>query len=238
LSEQGRRASDYVSLWLLAVAFGWVEASLVLYLREIHLIQESQAAVSGSALQVTLVSIPARFVLLEVVREAWTLILLGAAAWLAGRRIADRIGAFLVLFGVWDLVYYAVLWIVSGWPESVRAWDILFLIPLPWVAPVWAPATVASIFIVAGSYLFWTPERTRAYRSADGAILVLAAGIVVASFLVEWRAAAEHRVPDAFPAGLFWAGVILGVVWFTRRERGDVRPRAGSSARRQSASVR
>jgi hypothetical protein len=216
---RGWRMPSYVSLWLLALAFGWVEASLVLYLREIYLVQSSQAAMTSQAgLQVTLVSIPSRYVRLEIVREAWTLVLLAAAGWLAGRRLADRLGAFLLLFGIWDLTYYAVLWLVSGWPESLRAWDILFLIPLPWVAPVWAPATVAAIFIAAGSYLFWTPDRPREYGHADIAILSSAACAVVAAFLVEWRAAAEQRIPEAFPTWLFWAGVSLGTTWFIRRE--------------------
>ena len=75
-------------------------------------------------------------------REACTLVLLAAVAWLAGHRAADRIGAFFVSFGIWDLTYYAVLRLLSGWPDSIRTLDILFLIPLPWVAPVWAPVTV------------------------------------------------------------------------------------------------
>ena len=36
------------------------------------------------------------------------------------------------------------------WPESLSTWDILFLIPLPWVGPVWAPVLVALSMIVCG----------------------------------------------------------------------------------------
>ena len=207
------RRVAYASLWVLALAFGWIEASVVVYLREVSL------EGAGQAVQVTLVSLPSHLVALEMAREAWTIVLLGAVAWLAGRRPADRAAAFLVSFGIWDLAYYATLRLVSGWPDSLNAWDILFLIPLPWVAPVWAPVTVATLFVVAGSYVFWTPERERRYRLRDLAVLAVAALLTVASFLMEWRAAADHHVPERFPAWLFLAGVVLGTVWFLQVER-------------------
>jgi hypothetical protein len=208
------RRIAYASLWVLALAFGWIEASAVMYLREVSLEGPGQAGV-----QVTLVSLPSHLVALEMAREACTIVLLGAVAWLAGRRPADRAAAFLVSFGIWDLAYYATLRLVSGWPQSLNAWDILFLIPLPWVAPVWAPVTVATLFVVAGSYVFWTPVRERRYRAGDLAVLAVAALLTVASFLMEWRTAADHRVPERFPAWLFWAGVVLGTSWFLPLER-------------------
>jgi hypothetical protein len=158
-----------------------------------------------------------------MVREACTILLLGAVAWLAGRRPAGRAGAFLLAFGIWDLTYYAALKLVSGWPDSLSAWDILFLIPLPWVAPVWAPVTVATLFVAAGSYLFWTSERERRYRWPDIGVLVASVLLTIAAFLVESRAAIDHRVPEQFPVWLFGTGVVLGTVWFLRVERGVAR---------------
>ena len=116
-----------------------------------------------------------------------------------------------------------------GWPDTLSAWDILFVIPLPWVAPVWAPVTVATLFVAAGSYLFWTPERERRYRWPDIGVLVVSALLTIAAFLVESRAAIDHRMPEQFPVWLFRAGVVLGMVWFLRVERGvarksDMRP--------------
>jgi len=159
----------------------------------------------------------------EMAREACTMLLLGAVAWLAGRRGADRAGAFLLSFGIWDLTYYGVLKLVVGWPDTVSAWDILFLIPLPWVAPVWAPVTVATIFVAVGSYLFWTAERERRYRWSDIGVLVVSATLTIAAFLVESRAAIDHRMPEQFPVWLFVAGVVLGTVWFLRVEHGVAR---------------
>ena len=214
-----RRRPAYASLWILALAFGWIEAAVVVYLREIYLREASlQGAASVTSFLFSLVSLPGHLVAVEMVREACTLLVLGAVAWLAGRRYADRAGAFLLAFGIWDLTYYADLKLVLGWPDSLSTWDILFLIPLPWVAPVWAPATIAVVFVLTGSYLFWTPERQRRYGKVDLAILVASAVLTMAAFLTEWRAVAGHRVPEQFPVWLYWTGVVLGTAWFMHVE--------------------
>ena len=219
MGNQERR-SAYVSLWVLALALGWIEASVVVYLRQIY---TQEVFLQGTnyiaGLQVSLVSLPSHLVAVEIAREACTILLLGAVAWLAGRRPAARAGAFLLSFGIWDLTYYAALKVVLGWPDSLSAWDILFLIPLPWVAPVWASVTVATLFVVAGSYLLWTSERARRYRWPDAGVLAAGALLTIAAFLVEWRAAADHCVPERFPVWLFSAGVVLGTAWFLRVER-------------------
>jgi hypothetical protein len=166
------RHGAHASLWLYALAFGWIEASVVVYLREIAIRERALQATSYLPnLQVPLVSLPGTLVALEMAREACTLVLLAAVAWLAGRRVSDRMGAFLLAFGIWDITYYAALRLVSGWPASSRTWDILFLIPSPWVAPVWAPVTIATLFSIAGTYLFWTADRARRYRWPDVGVL-------------------------------------------------------------------
>jgi hypothetical protein len=220
MRNQKRRAG-YASLWVFALAFGWIEASVVVYLRQIYMREAALNATSGlEGLQITLVSLPGHLVGLEMAREACTILLLGAVAWLAGSRSRERVGAFLLSFGVWDLTYYAVLKLVAAWPDSLSTWDILFLIPLPWVAPVWAPATVATVFVLAGSYLFWTAEHERSYRWPDVVILAASALMTIAAFLVESQAAIDHQVPERFPLWLFSAGVIVGTAWFLRVEQG------------------
>jgi hypothetical protein len=51
--------------------------------------------------------------------------------------------AFCVSFGVWDILYYAWLWVLLGWPPSLLTWDVLSLIPVPWIGPVLAPLIVS-----------------------------------------------------------------------------------------------
>jgi hypothetical protein len=223
MASRERRAT-YISLWIVALSFGWIEAAVVVYLRELYLREASLHPVTFADLQITMVSLPSRLITMEIAREACTLLLLGGVAWLAGRRFADRAGAFLIAFGIWDLTYYGVLALVTGWPDTLRAWDILFLIPAPWVAPVWAPMTVALLFIGAGTYLFWSADRARRYRWVDVAVLAMSVLLTLAAFLVESRAAIDHRMPERFPTWLFWAGVVAGTAWFAAVES---RSRAG-----------
>jgi hypothetical protein len=215
MRKHDRRAA-YVSLWVFALAFGWIEGSVVVYLREIFARGISSAVTTD--LQVPVVSLSGYLAGVEITREACTILLLAAVAWLAGHNVAGRMGAFLLSFGIWDLTYYGVLKLVLGWPDSLSTWDVLFLIPLPWVAPVWAPVVVASVFVVAGSSLFWTSEVDRRYGWADIGVLVASAFTTVAAFLLQSRAAMERQVPERFPSWIFWAGVVLGLAWFLRVE--------------------
>ena len=222
------RRGAYTSLWCCALAFGWIEASAVAYLREIAIRERALYVTSHLPnLPVPLVSLPGTLVALEMAREACTLVLLGAVGWLAGRRAADRIGGFLLAFGIWDTTYYAALRLVTGWPESSRTWDILFLIPSPWVAPVWAPVAIATLFMIGGMLSFLDGDRARRYRWPDVGVLLVAAGLTLAAFLAGSNAVIDHRLPDRFPLWVFWSGVILGIVCFARVERREAQVREG-----------
>ena len=83
-------------------------------------------------------------------REAATLVMLLGVAMLAGTDRWDRIALFCIAFGVWDIAYYVWLWVFLRWPPSLLTWDVLFLIPVPWVGPVVAPVIVSVVMIVGG----------------------------------------------------------------------------------------
>ena len=101
-------------------------------------------------------------------------------------------------------------------------WDLRFLIPLPWVAPVWAPATVAAIFVAAGSYLFWTSTRVRRYTPGDVAIILGSAAAIVGACLVEWRVVFSREVPQHFPLWLYLGRRRRRYLWFVHAERRGV----------------
>ncbi len=203
-------AGRYVWLWLLGIAVGYVEGAVVVYLRALYYPE-------GFHFPVLLIS--DRLAAVEIAREAASILLLSAAARLAGERFLERFGAFMVLFGVWDLVYYVVLAVLVGWPASLADWDILFLIPVPWVGPVWAPCLVSVVLVVAGSWLYWTAERPRHVQPLDWAVEVAAGLLVVGAFVAEWRVVPEQRVPESFPAWILLGGLALGVAWLLRVER-------------------
>jgi hypothetical protein len=61
----------------------------------------------------------------------------------------ERWALFLWMFAFWDISYYAGLWLIIRWPPSLFTQDVLFLIPTPWMAPVWFPILVSLLAIAA-----------------------------------------------------------------------------------------
>ncbi len=77
------------------------------------------------------------------------MIMLGSVAVLAGSRARERWGGFLWSFAIWDITYYIGLWATLRWPSSLKDYDVLFLIPVPWVSQVWFPVLVSSLSMLA-----------------------------------------------------------------------------------------
>lgn len=129
------------------VAFGFVEAAVVVYLRAaLDLIAPGGGAV---AYPPALGSIPGHLLGTEMVREAATIVMLVTIALLAARRARERWAVFLLVFALWDLFYYAGLRLLIGWPPSLRSDDILFLLPVPWLSDVWFPLLVSGLSVAA-----------------------------------------------------------------------------------------
>src|SRR6266516_7032577 len=139
---EGRR---WLVVALYAVAMAWVEAAVVYYLRSlIDRIEPYQPYP---------LPVARGFGEAELIREIATLIMLFTVGWLAGATWRARLGYSVVAFGVWDIFYYVFLRVLTGRPKSLLDWDILFLIPLPWWGPVWAPTSIALLMILWGTFI-------------------------------------------------------------------------------------
>jgi hypothetical protein len=145
-----------LTLALFGASFGLVEAAVVVYLRAaagvsgqyVSTTPELQAATYQEA-AASLAHIPAGLRAVEGYREAATMVMLCTVALLAGARAKERWGGFLWVFAVWDIAYYTGLWATLRWPSSLKDYDVLFLIPVPWVAQVWFPVLVSALSLVA-----------------------------------------------------------------------------------------
>jgi hypothetical protein len=93
-------------------------------------------------------NVPPKYLKIEISREAATIVMLVMIALVAGTTWTEWIIFFLWTFAFWDLFYYLSLYILIKWPPSLRTTDVLFLIPVPWIAPVWFPVAVSSGTIV------------------------------------------------------------------------------------------
>ena len=127
---------------IFGAAFGFVEAAVVVYLR-------ADAGLWPSPQERTVSAFPASLLTVECVREAATMIMLGVIAWIAAQRLREKAVAFLWTFALWDFTYYVWLRVSIGWPTSLINPDLLFLIPVPWVAQVWFPLLVSGLTAMA-----------------------------------------------------------------------------------------
>jgi hypothetical protein len=149
-------------LALFATAMGWLEAVVVVYLRALLGVAHGSAAPAPDELTRRLASLP-WLIGTEQGREAATIVMLATVAWLAAPRLRLRLGAFLVAFGAWDIVYYLALYVLLRWPPGLATPDLLFLIPPGpwWIQPVWVPVAISASMIAAGAWLSTRPGRQR-----------------------------------------------------------------------------
>lgn len=142
---------------IFAMAFGFVEATVVVYLRAAAGLLPGYTG-TPAQLQLT-AQIPnppvptvshfsQTLLTVEMVREGATMVMLVTIALLTVSRRREQWAVFLWTFAVWDISYYAGLWATIRWPTSLKDLDILFLIPVPWLAQVWYPLLVSSLTLI------------------------------------------------------------------------------------------
>lgn len=88
---------------------------------------------------------------------------------------------------MWDIFYYVWLKALHDWPSSLMSRDLLFLIPVPWVGPVWAPCLISQGLIVLALVVLRGRSRMAAFR-VDGwswTLLMAGALLMVASFTID-----------------------------------------------------
>jgi hypothetical protein len=140
-------------LAIFGIAMAHLEGVVVVYLRK------ALGMLDTESNKESIEKFPTRYLKIEMTREAATIIMLIVIAYLAGGSWIEKGVFFLWTFAFWDLFYYLSLYILIKWPPSFRTIDVLFLIPRPWIAPVWFPIgvsgfTILIIFILTISGVF------------------------------------------------------------------------------------
>lgn len=149
-TRTGLRWDFIAALTAFAIAMGHLEAVVVVYIRHILNIVPTPEQLDANVYA----KVPPWVVATEQGREAATIIMLVALAYLAGRKPLHKLAVFLFAFGVWDITYYVALKVLLGWPASLMTLDLLFLIPSPWFAPVWLPVAISAGMITIALILF------------------------------------------------------------------------------------
>jgi len=198
---------------IFGIAFGYIEAAVVVYLREIF-------HPDGFTFPMNFAIDPSskRLLLTEIGREAATIVLIFTGAWLFGRNPQQRFAYLLTIFAIWDIFYYVWLKALLDWPARISDWDILFLIPTTWAAPVLAPLLISLTLLLFAIIILYRDSCSRPLKVArlDWLIFILAGLIVVASFCI----AGTHSTKPGFHSYFYWPlfafGHILAIVVFLK----------------------
>jgi hypothetical protein len=211
----------YIILGLYAFGMGVLEAAVVVYLR---------ALFYPTGELFPLQEMPSPILLVELTREVATLVMIWAVGYLFGWNRGSRFGAFLIVFGIWDLVYYLFLYLFIGWPASLFEWDVLFLLPTVWVGPVWAPGVLALVMIGLGTALLYFNQKAEVpLRKSDWFYLILGSVVCIIGFSLDYLkfiketlefqgisdmfnteiAFSYSYVPEHFPVGVYAFGLFL-----------------------------
>lgn len=205
----GPKSFGWKLFWLVlfAAAMAYLESAVVVYLRLIYYPEGFEfplKIISGSTIWI------------EVGREAATLIMLISIGILSASTGPGRFAAVCFIFGVWDIFYYIWLWIFIGWPQSLLTWDLLFLIPAPWIGPVITPVLVSICLIIAGIIVLKNESKGRRFRPPAWAwwIEIACGVIIIAAFLWNIPAVISQSIPQSFPWLLFAVGLLTGIIIF------------------------
>jgi hypothetical protein len=179
----------------------------------------------------------------ELLREAFSLLMILSVSFLAGRNRIMRFAYFLYVFAVWDIFYYVFLKLLIDWPASFFTWDILFLLPAPWTGPVIAPVILSAMMLLLAAAIFWFSSKQEKVRMTFAELSILIAGslVVIIGFIREFfvftaaqypnekiwslsinqlKQVTTRFVPQDFPWIWFFSGTAIiatGILVFTRR---------------------
>ncbi len=224
------KAISWVTIF--SIAMGFMETVVVVYLRTIYY---------PNGFQFPLVAMETDMAIIEIMRETATIVMLLGIGYLTGKTTSQRFAYFIFSFAIWDIFYYIFLKCLLNWPESLFTWDILFLIPVPWVGPVIAPCIVSLSMIVFSISILYYSEKgiNTKIQPNEWTLLITGSLTVIVSFiwdffkylsqeatssqavnLTENNIEFMNYIPGVFNWLLFISGqliIILGILVFIYR---------------------
>ncbi len=215
-----KAAGNYVKTGFFALAMAFMEAAVVIYLRALYYPE-------GFAFPLAVMA--PGILMTEIIREIASIIMIISVAYLASGDFYGRFAAFLYIFALWDIFYYVFLKALILWPVSLLEWDLLFLIPVPWLGPVLAPLICSFTMIALAVLIEAARCRFRNFRIkffewvflCTGAFIVFMSFIKNSSLVTEGvpPPGADFMIP-AFGWDIFVAGeilIIISMIFISRR---------------------
>lgn len=167
--KKSRQAkAKFTSLVTIATTVAFLNAASSVYLREIYNIKTLLPSWGLSKQDVVFkvgdlmilrkelalkILVDLNLLVTEQVRQVAMLALVGAAVYMIGKKWSERMALFLFVVGMWGVLYYAFLYAIIKWPSSLLAKDVLALVPLPVIVPVYMPLLLSAMTCVGGLFL-------------------------------------------------------------------------------------
>lgn len=226
LSAQTARRNLLIT-GIFAVSMGFLEAIVVVYLREIYY---------PEGFRFPLHTFDQNILIIELIRELSTLIMLVAIGLLAGRTFLQKFAYFLYTFAIWDIFYYVALKLLLNCLPSLLTWDILFLIPVTWIGPVISPIICSLTMILLAMVILFVKKDGEPvkWKPLNWILLLSGATIIFTTFIWDYSNIlikggflddlsnlAENEsfleiittyIPARFKWELFWLGEILIII--------------------------
>ena len=201
---------------------GLLEAVVVIYLRKLFYTTGFDFPLKGF--------IEPYILNIEWVREFATIVMLICIGALAGKKFYEKFAYFIYAFGIWDIFYYIFLKLYLDWPASFFTLDLLFLIPWPWVGPVFAPILCSMLMIITAYIIisFWDRKIKARFNFREWAMIILGGVVVLYTWLYDYGKIVisggimENYIPSYFNWPVFLLGLgisSLGVLVFYLRSR-------------------
>jgi len=170
---------NLIVLAIFSIAMGFFESAVVVYIREIYY---------PNGFEFPLVPFEIKILVTELLREVATLIMLICIAVITGKNLHQRFAMFLFSFGIWDIFYYIFLKLLIDWPASLLTWDILFLLPVPWIGPVLAPCLLSFTMITFALLLLSINDKNNSIniRWIDWLLLITGSLVIIGSFTKDY----------------------------------------------------
>jgi hypothetical protein len=160
----------FIPATIFGIAFGFLEAIVVVYLRKIYY---------PTGFSFPLVLLEPQMIKIEIIREFATIVMLATLGWILGKNLGEKFSFFIFTFAVWDIFYYIALKLFLDWPESLLTWDVLFLIPITWIGPVLAPVICSIGMIIIALVYVYLKENNYKLEFYLWQSLIIAIGVLV-----------------------------------------------------------
>ncbi len=202
MSTDNKLIKKLIWVAIFSISMGFVESAVVVYLRRIYY---------PEGFSFPLKPLIDNLIEVEVLREAATIFMLLSAAALAGKKIWERFAYFLFCFGVWDIFYYIWLKVLLDWPSTIFDWDILFLMPMPWIGPVIAPVTISMLMIFFGLFIIYSFYKGYDFRPIliSRILVLVGTGFIIFSFMRDTNATLHQQPPQPYLYGFLFIGEFL-----------------------------